>query len=335
MLWYETYVKGWRKKQAEWLRDDALCLGQLYHAGQEQLLRTNSIEIPQEVIDAETPKPEALQMVRGMLAEYQMWAGNEPWEVITIEKPLEFVIQLPAGDVFCMAKLDASVLVREACEIPSGIPGQVLLLEPGYYTLEHKTKAATSNRAQFLRRWELDKQPLFQQMGLSEYVKQHPELPQLAVRGTIINVAEKPTIYVPVRTCKGCKYKQDMSTYTIKGAMFVCTLCGFANEFAAPKKTSTYDPTTFYRIKLDQHDIEQEVTKNMLYSVCTTYDGMQALRTGGPDEVTDPYLGYSRCNGGYYGPCVFVDIHTYRATHDASVELHQIDTTKYMKETKL
>ena len=336
MKWYESYVHGWRKSPSDYLRDDALCMGSLYHDGQEQMLRTGKPNLTQEVIDEMTPKPEALAMIKQMLLEYQMWAGNEQWQVITIEKPLEFTIELGDGQhVPCMAKLDASVLVTEPTTIPSGIPGQVLELLPGYYTYEHKTKAANANRASFLRRWELDAQPLFQQYGLRQYIKDHPELPQLPVNGTIINVAEKPNLYIPVRTCKGCKSKQDFSSYAIKDGTFVCPLCTFANEFAAATKPSTYDATTFYRLLLPAHNEDLKLTVDMLRSIAHAHINMQLMRTEGPQALADPYLGFTRCIHTIWGPCEFTDAHMNLTTVEQLIGIQQVDTTKYMKENKI
>jgi hypothetical protein len=335
MLWYETYVKGWRKKPADYQRDDALCIGSLYHDGMENFLRTKTAFIRQEVLDECTPKPEALEMVMGMLEEYQLWAGHEPWTVITIEKPLEFSLDLHDGtSVSCMAKLDASVLVQDPITIETGQVGQTETLAPGYYTYEHKTKAANANRAAFFRRWELDAQPLFQQLALANYIAANPQLPQLPVQGTIINVAEKPTIYIPVRTCKGCKTKQDMSSYTILNGQYVCLLCGHVNEFEPAKKSTSRQPTTFYRIKLDAHTLDNPATHIMLESIASTHANMQAMRQSADpaSAIANPYNGFAKCIHPIWGPCVFTDVHTGRTTHDAVVELHQVDTTKYMKE---
>lgn len=334
MLWYETYVNGWRKAPKDFLRDDALCIGSLYHDGQEQMLRTGQPNITQAVIDEMTPKPEALDMVRQMLAAYRMWAGNEPWQTITIEKPLEFSIKLEDGtEVLCMAKLDASVLVLEDCTIPSGLPGQVLDLKAGYYTFEHKTKAASANRAAFIRRWETDGQPLFQQYGLRQYLRDNPQLPQLPVHGTIINVAEKPNIYIPVRTCKGCKSRQDMSSYAIRGSNYVCPLCGFENEFAAAKSTTQYDATTFYRLLLPAHDDQLIATHTLLESIVSTYANMQHMRQHGPTSIANPYLGFALCIHPIWGPCHLLDAHTGLTDISNIAELIQVDTTKYMKES--
>ncbi len=332
MLWYETYVKGWREKPSDWQRDDALCIGSLYHDGQENMLRTGSVELSESVIAEMTPKPEALAMVRGMLREYQMWAGSEPWRIITIEKPLEFQIDLPEGKVYCMAKLDGSILVETPTTIPSGLPGQTEELQPGYYTLEHKTKAASADRAKFFRRWELDAQPLFQQFALGEYIKTRPDLPDLPVMGTIINVAEKPNLYIPVRTCKGCKSKQDMSSYSIKDGKFICPLCNYGNEFAAAAKASVFDPTTFYRLKVGLHDLTSPITTRILYSIVHAYQSMQAMRESGPEGHPNPYQGFTRCIHPIYGPCLFTDAHTERTAVENLVTIHQVDTTKYMKE---
>jgi hypothetical protein len=335
MKWFETYVLGWRLKPADYQRDDALCVGSLYHDGMENFLRTSLATISQAVIDEFTPKPEALEMVLGMLQEYQLWAGHEDWQIITIEKPIEFQIPLTGGLVVpCMAKLDASVLVLEPTTIETGQVGQTELLEVGYYTYEHKTKAGTSNRAAFLRRWELDAQPLFQQRALEAYIKANPELPQLPVRGTIINVAEKPSIYIPVRTCKGCKTKQDMSSYEIANGLYVCRLCGHSNEFDPAKKTSARQPTTFYRIKLAAHGWDNPTTNIMLESIASTHANMEAMRKAtSPDEaIANPYSGFAKCIHPMWGPCEFVDIHTKQTTHEATITLMQIDTTKYMKE---
>lgn len=333
MLWWETYCRGWRKKPATYQREDALCIGSLYHDGQEQLLKTGTANITQKVIDEMTPKPEVLEMVANMLAEYSMWA-IDPWQVITIEKPLEFEITDDNGDtVPCLAKLDASVLVAEPTTIETGQVGQTITLAPGYWTFEHKTKDPSSNRAAFLRRWELDGQPLFQQFGLRQHIMNNPHLPQLPVQGTIINVAEKPSIYVPVRTCKGCKTKQDFSSYEINGDRYVCRLCGYSNEFDPPKTVAQRKPTTFYRIALPAHRPDNPVTVNMMHSIVNTWHEMQLLRTYGPDMANDPYRGYTKCIHPIWGPCVFTDVHTGRIAIEDSVELHQIDTTKYMKET--
>jgi hypothetical protein len=335
MLWWETYVNGWRKKPADYQRDDALCIGSLYHDGMENFLRTGKAFIKQEILDEVTPKPEALEMVISMLEEYQLWAGLENWQLITIEKPLEFNIQL-ADDLVvpCMAKLDASVLVTSPIRIETGQVGQTEELEIGYYTYEHKTKAATSNRAAFLRRWELDAQPLFQQRALEAYIKANPQLPQLPVRGTIINVAEKPSIYIPVRTCKGCKTKQDMSSYSIVNGQYVCVLCGHTNEFEAAKKTSARQPTTFYRIKLPAHQMDNPTTAIMLESIASTHAAMMAIREASHPAlaIANPYNGYAKCIHPMWGPCEFTDIHTAQSTHEATLTLHQINTTKYMKE---
>lgn len=343
--WYETYNNGYRQAPSEFRRDDALCIGSLYHSGQENLLRSGTPTIDEETIAECNPKSEALALAQSMLSEYCLFAGGEPWTTVAVEKPLEFTpatYTAESGElpVMCMAKVDAVVYVPKDTYIPTGIPGDQIFLLHGYYTFEHKTKSAKKNRAAYLQRWRVDAQPWFQQNALEanlENLIAPLNLPVAPVRGTIINVVEKPELYVPVRTCKGCGTKQDMASYAITARGYECPLCKYTNDFKPAQRASVYNPATFYRMLVPRWEAGGKFDSNIRVAVKDTYEKMIALRTFGLEQCAhefgmNVYQGYTRCVHDNFGPCIFYGVHQGESDYDQILNLVQLDTTKYMKE---
>src|SRR5882724_896301 len=123
--WYEKNILRRRKRWPEGLREDALAIGSLVHAGLENHYAKNDQTIPEETIAKIGPTPEALGLCRRLVNGYVQTFPREQWELIRCERPLRFsLIEGKEG----LAKIDLYFYIPEAMRVESGVPGYEITL---------------------------------------------------------------------------------------------------------------------------------------------------------------------------------------------------------------
>lgn len=252
--WYEKYINYRQRPFPPALRDDALCLGSLVHEGLRVWQSTHTIEIPQGVVEEVTPSPEALTLAHELVLGYARVYPEERWPLILCEEPLLFPL-LPS--LVGLAKLDAYFYVPEPYIIESGQPGLQFTLTPGWWVHEYKTKSSDVSLPLFIQKWEMNMQASFQVLALTSRIREvaqkldydHHSFPISEVQGVLVNVLEKPKKYIPQRTCKACKTKQEYATYLPTGdGAFCCPTCGAAQKLEPLKENPTVRPPAYYRV---------------------------------------------------------------------------------------
>jgi hypothetical protein len=259
--WYERYVnkrvKGWPKDRQ---RDDALCIGSLVHAGLENWYKHGVPEIPEEAIAQYTPTPEALGLAREMVYGYPQAYPMEPWELVRCEEPLRFPL---VDGCDGLAKIDLYFYIPEDCTIETGVPGYTNTLTRGWWVQEYKTKGQGKDVAKWIQGWENNLQADFQMMALTHHLSQQTRQIERAgwavdgegspynesVQGVLVNVIERPSIYVPRRTCKGCHQVWPFRAYLPTGTgKYRCPNCGHEQPLKPLEESASKKTPTYYRV---------------------------------------------------------------------------------------
>jgi PD-(D/E)XK nuclease superfamily len=224
--WYEKYMLRRRKRWPEGLREDALAIGSLVHAGLENWYAKQKPEIPEETIEKVTPTPEALGLCRRLLNGYVQTFPREQWELIRCERPVRFsLIEGKEG----LAKIDLYFYIAEAMQVESGLPGYEITLKPGWWIQEYKTKSPATSFADFMHEWTNKMQADFQLLALREHIANihRHNLYDEQINGLLVNVIEKPKDYVPRRKCKVCQQYWNYSAWQpATGELLACPSCG-------------------------------------------------------------------------------------------------------------
>lgn len=256
--WYERYVLKRRKKWPEGLREDALAIGSLVHAGLENWYAHNDQTIPKEIIERITPTADALGLTRRMVYGYVQTYPREHWELIRCEQPIRFrLINGRDG----LAKIDLYFYIAKPTVVESGVEGYEITLKPGWWIQEYKTKSPATSTADFMHEWTTKMQADFQMLALAEHLNstrivQAAEIQGLAhskvVNGLLVNVIEKPREYVPRRKCKGCGEYWNYSAWQPgEGGKFACPGCH--NEQALkPVDSEKYDDAKYFRMVVER-----------------------------------------------------------------------------------
>jgi len=225
--WYEKYVLGRRKRWPNNMRDDALAIGSMVHAGLENWYKNADFTIPQEVVDKINPTPEALRLCRSLVYGYIQTYPRENWELIRCEQPLRFkLIEGRDG----LAKIDMYFYVPEELRVESGVPGYEITLRPGWWIQEYKTKSQSTGFAEWMRSWTTNMQADFQMLALGEQIRkgfvENVDIPNkmpTQVNGLLVNVLDKPSIYVPKRKCPECSEYFNYSAWVpAEEGLFAC-----------------------------------------------------------------------------------------------------------------
>lgn len=252
--WFTVYIAGVQKAW-EGQRNDPLCIGSLFHNGMENWYGNKKIKLDQDVLDDNTPDKESYDLVMNLLTNYVTKYPYEPWEIESIEQAYRIPL---ISDWEAVAKVDKVAIVSKPTEIESGIDGQPIIVPPGRYALEHKTKSGWGSRAMYINGWRRRKQVDFQQLCAG-------------VNGVIINIAEKPAVRQPTRKCQGCKNTFEFRAWLpIKDRRYQCSSCGHEQELK-PVEIKQKDPE-FFRIFQARRPDQLEASLEEFKDVATQMD---------------------------------------------------------------
>lgn len=296
--WYERYVLG-RQKPPKLPSDSALTRGSLVHKGVEEFYKTGVFVIPQETIDELQPTPELLRLCQQAGDWYtRMYSGDLSKYILQlVEAPLKKEIGLKQ---FLLAKIDRVFRVEETTFLDDGL-GESLVLEPGLYILETKTKDQNSSRANFIDRWVSDAQASFQVMCTEATLG--------PVQGVIVNTIEFPRAHTPERTCKKCKTKSPFTSFIPKAnTLFECVWCK-EEQALSPLKESTKEFSMF-RFKITRSakmlELHSKVFDDVFWHMKHIRVQSQSL-VGNILEIAPPNL--TKCVDPIYGRCEYFDVH--------------------------
>ena len=237
--WFEKYITELVPRREAYQRDDAAAIGSLVHSGLEQWAKTREPKIAAAVIDEIGPTPEAFGLAEGMVHEYVRRYPEEAWEFLRTEEPLKF--PLPGTDIPGLAKIDKYFFVPEQTTVETGIEGSTFDLSPGWWIHEYKTKDAQISRAHWNMQWEANRQADFQILALREKVGTD-------VQGIIVQVLEKPRLYIPKRKCKGCATTLEMPSWLpAEDGKSACPMCGNKQVLEPVKEKAPRPLAEFYR----------------------------------------------------------------------------------------
>lgn len=321
-LWFEKYVNQREPKPStRQYVDNALTFGSLVHGGLEHWGKARSPVVPQALAEELRVSPEAYVLAQEMVHEYVRRYPTEQWKIHVEEMPTLFPI--PISGYTGLAKLDAYFHNPELTMVENGIAGEQLALEPGWWIREYKTKDAQKPRDLYAAAWEMNMQADFQLLALWEKTGEIP-------CGILINVLEKPRMYVPKRKCKGCGELLEMSTYIATGDGHGCMLCG------AVQKLSPYTPKTehraeFFRLRVTRTAKELETSRRQIAVIA---EGMAGMREGPYGDSRFVGLDASIPNKDscvyFNSKCPYFDNHKYHNSTLTDSNMISRDATRYV-----
>lgn len=336
--WYENYVNQ-RSKPRIGQRRDPLCLGSLVHNGLDNFAKTGKPTIDEATVLENSPTPETYQLAILLVQGYLKRYPAEQWPVERAEQPLRFPLwnpdySVPKENVLeGLAKLDGYFYVPEDTTIESGLEGYTLTLTRGWWAKEYKTKAASRDRAEWIKEWQTKRQADFQMLALQEYLrtavtKEGDPLQQemnINVQGVLVCVLEKPHEYIPKRKCAGCKNSYELMAFIPKAEGFMCPVCGVVQKLNpyVPKVPKEPD---YFRITVTRSAEQLEIAKREILHVA---EEMEMMRSGG---MSTALPNRDACvNNVHHRECEYHAPHTYGgSTGDPGMGYVTIEATKYM-----
>jgi hypothetical protein len=313
--WYENYIMGYQRAYVG-QRDDALAFGSLVHDGLHNWSERNDPTISDTVVAEMTPKLEALQLAQSMVHEYVQRYPNEDFPIERCEQPVQF----PLGEGCLkvgLAKLDAYFYIDRLTTLQHGLNGVTETIQPGWWIREYKTKDAGSRRDTWIKKWETNMQADFQMLALWALTGERPQ-------GIIVQVLEKPRLYIPKRKCKGCKELYEMSTYIIAAdGKYSCPMCGFVQELSAYEPKVDRHPE-FYRVPVTRTVDELNASRQEIRAIA---DRMAIMETQGKGaELRNK----AACVHFNFGECPYFEVHKGNLDISQGQGLVQIDPLKYV-----
>ena len=266
--WYERYVRGLSQKY-DGPRDDALAIGSAYHSGMENWYGKRKIQIAPKVLEDLCLTKEAHDLVMHLLVSYSIQYPNDPWPVISIEEPVTRKLFGGSGSYSLVAKIDQEFRIEEPTTIASGW-GENLVLDPGVWTNEFKTKGASVDIGHYVMGYRFNLQPSYQLLALQ--AKHGTD-----ARGVLMNVVEKPQVYIPRRKCKACGRQSPYSQWVVtsmEDKVFMCPQCK-GTQILQPPKDKEPDSPKFFRFPVYRSDERLAVDLDLIVA---TAKKMQTAR---------------------------------------------------------
>jgi hypothetical protein len=314
--WYNRYVAGYQKIRPGQQRD-AMTLGSLVHNGLHNHHEKGVPVISEATIESCQPTPDCLDSANLLVQEYVRLYPNEEFEIQGFEEPL--VWELPcSGDLHGLAKVDAYFYNPTQCEIETGLPDQIMSLEPGWWLREYKTKDASIDRAKWNAGWTANMQANFQMLALAHKIGE-------PVKGVIVSVLEKPRVYIPKRKCKGCGEQIEMALYlTAPDGQSSCPMCGTIQML------KEYEPKVraipqFYRTRAIRTPEELVCSE---YEIVKIAKAMDQMRERG-QEMSSPNR--ESCVHTIFGLCEFYNTCVNHEEMETDPWLEKRDPTKYVE----
>jgi hypothetical protein len=278
--WYEVYVNKRRKKYPEKQRDDPLAIGSLVHAGLENWQRNQIPSIPEATTAEIGPTKEAFALASGLVLRYAQKYPQETWPLVVCEKPLVFPV---IDGVTGVAKLDAYFYVPEQTTVESGLPGMTLELSRGWWGHEYKTKDQSFDIGKYMQSWKTAMQASFQLLALQHQLEKERWEPSYdGVQGVLVNVLEKPKIYIPKRKCRGCEGYAEFGAWSPAGSkvtkgkevmLYSCPNCRNIQSLA-PVSTEERPQGECFRMIVQRGPEELEQAQREIRSVALNMKGM-------------------------------------------------------------
>lgn len=282
--WWEKYINKRQRRWPKALRNDALCLGGLVHAGLEVWQESHVVDIPVKAQDEYTPDRETFLLAQELVYGYARRYPQEIWSLGKCEEPVTWpLITSPAGNAFDdlvgLAKIDYYFYCPEPTVVDTGMPGQQMLLTPGFWIREYKTKGPYIKIGLYMQSWDMNMQATFQMLALRQKLDKDPATRGAPIGGVLVNVLEKPKRYVPKRKCKNCKELQEFATYipTSTGE-YACPMCGVKQTLTALKNDTPTIPPEYYQFLVTRNTDELRRGQDQIIKVGQE---MLAMQKGG------------------------------------------------------
>lgn len=244
LYWKEKYLNKVHKP-VEGPRNDALAIGVHFHSALENVYSGKGFKSSEEVYAEYPLTPEAELEVMSMVEAYRVMYPGGPVEFNWIG--LEDVLKKPSAftGITFLAKLDGYFEVTELTKAQDGLGGEIVLT-PGIYGFETKTKLPRLDRGLYMKEWQADMQASFQIMTLEHTLGK-------SVNGILVNVIERPNVYQPRKTCNGCKELLPTYMYKIENSVYRCIRCGHGNQFKASQiPEPRVDPPVVWRFVVER-----------------------------------------------------------------------------------
>lgn len=264
--WYEKYINRRQPRPTRAQRDDALALGSLVHEGLRLWQQTHRIEIPASIITEVSPTRECFNLAQELVYGYAQHYPEERWPLILCEEPVQWSLGHFDSDgsrcgiyprcleplheeLVGLAKIDSYFYVPQNTEIPSGMEGQSLLLTPGWWIHEYKTKRPDTSMGLYMQGWEMNMQASFQIIALSNHLARIGRYE--GVQGCLVNVLEKPKRHQPKRKCQPCGQYYDFNTWLpVPDGTYACPACGNRQKLQPLRENVPQSPPNYYRIEV-------------------------------------------------------------------------------------
>lgn len=320
-LWYERYIRQTVKERPA-QRDDPLTLGGCVHAGLEHLSRYGLVEIPQAAIIELSPTAECAQWARALVQGYAQTYPEEQFQLQTCEAPLRFPAHYAMDG---LAKIDKYFYVDAPTAVPSGL-GADLWLNPGWWIYEYKTKDASRNTGNWIEQWKVCKQADFQILALQAHLSE-------PVQGVLVNVLEKPKLYVPKHKCKECQETSERSDWLPVEELWVCPKCGNRQPLTFAKRSDALPQPTYYRILVQRSSAALERSWNEIVQVA---DLMHRLAKPEVAPAVPLMSTETHCVHSIFGRCEYFSPHSEgreaAGWQSGDEKFVQIDAYAYVKE---
>ena len=321
-LWYEKYVLRRQKKWPQAMRDDALAVGSLVHAGLENWYGHKDFTIPNDSITETNPTPEALRLCKKLVYGYVQAFPSDPWNMYHVEKPIRFpLIEGRDG----LAKLDCYYHVEKPMRLASGVDGYDLSISPGWWIQEYKTKGQQTSFADFMKSWQTNMQADFQMLALSNgEAREH-------VKGLIINVIEKPRDYIPKRKCGRCEEYYAFSAWIPSGEKYVCPMCGNEQKLK-PLEQMKDQEARYFRLLVERSPFQLTKSLVQIKQVAREMLEMERSDVARVYDLFAPNKSHCMDLGRYHKECDFFKPHLYGVSTIDNDEYEE--TRDYIKEKK-
>lgn len=341
-FWMERYARkmGVPPNPTQ-LRDDAMCLGTLVHAGLEEFEKDGSVQIPTWAIEEQRPTQETLTLAMELVTAYALHGEMIPWKLKYFEAALEKPVKYRAlheflggmgwidTDYKLTAKVDFAFYVDAPTElrVGTGTDTSTVMLQPGFWVQEYKTKSASRDRGSWMAEWNMKAQADFQLLTLGEFAKtQDVEYP--VANGVLVTVLEyeKPT--VPKRKCRGCGDLQPFTAYVpnVDGT-YRCMGCGHDSKLA-PVKDKEYPPPNIWRMPVYRSAEKLAAAED---NAIKAIEGMHAMVVDGRGPAWDT----NQCQPFIGKGCIYLPAHQNWRVADELAGFVQIDTMHYMTQGKV
>jgi Zn ribbon nucleic-acid-binding protein len=169
--------------------------------------------------------------------------------------------------------------------------------------------------------WENKMQASFQMLALKNLIGEVPQ-------GILVSVLEKPRVYIPKRTCKGCKEAFEMALWLETGTgEHACPQCGHTQVLKPYEPTTTSSPQ-FYRIVVVRSPERLETAMDEIGLIALK---MEEMRSSPPSQFipADP-PNREACVHPIYRACEYFKIHTYDQEPEEDENLEQFDAKRYL-----